>query len=103
MCNVLIPAFLNLKRRSGSVYEKRIYANISAAAFLDRLLTKRPVVFFTDRDQYMLRLPRSHAHATGSGGFDDLEIDGTSKKNPYITLDEYIGYDEMAICKIPRT
>ena len=81
----LIPDFLAWKLKEGSEHEKKIYTDMSPAAFLDRLLRNRPIVFFTATDQYLLRVPQDHdtgkplsdpEQSCGSDGFDDLEKKG---------------------------
>ena len=51
----LINAFLNFKKAHGSLIEKALYQNMSQKAFIDRLLTKRPIMFSDSVDYYELR------------------------------------------------
>lgn len=85
----LIKGFLYYKRSLGSQLEKKLYANMTPEAFVDRLLKKRPLMFMTYDDEYLLR-----NGAEGSGGFDTI---GTDQEKPPLILEDYLSYDEMAI------
>ena len=41
-----IPKFLKYKKEYGSAIEKELYKNLTSAEFVDRLIKKRPIVFF---------------------------------------------------------
>lgn len=84
----LITDFLTYKKAYGSPIEKVFYAGISnEKEFITRLLTKRPVMFMTASDQYILR-----DGTRGFGGFDNI-----GNKSGTLSLVDYISYDEMAI------
>ena len=76
----LMNDFINLKQPYyGDIYKNEDKTNITYQNLVERLLTKRPITFYTKNDVYMLR--------DGSKGSDNY--------NP--KLDDYINYDEMAI------
>ena len=60
--------------------------------FINRLITKRPLMFMTERDQYLLRNGKR-----GSGGF---EIIGTDTECAPLVLEDYLSYDEMQIAAL---
>lgn len=80
----LIKAFLEYKLNSGTTWEKHIYKNISEMDFIDRLLSKRPIMFMTEKDLYLLRDGKK-----GQGNFEAI--------NNSSLIQEYITYDEMQI------
>jgi hypothetical protein len=87
----LLEQFIALKKAQGSDLEKHVYAEQhidSAEQLVKRLLIKRPLMFMTEKDQYILREGFS-----GSGGFDTIH-QGLSQRVP---LDEYISYEEMQL------
>jgi len=85
----LIEDFLEFKKQSGSTKEKALYASMDRWDFIDRLIEKRPLMFMTEFDQYLLRNGKS-----GSGGFDSL---GTKNEKAPLLLEDYLSYDEMQI------
>lgn len=89
----LIDNFLDYKRHHGTTIEKKLYASMDRDAFIVRLLTKRPLMFMTANDYYLLRDGTTH----GSGGFES--IGKTTQKAPLILAD-YISYDEMQIAAL---
>jgi len=91
----LMESFINHKRAFGSGVERRLYADMDWYGLLGRILTKRPLVFITDTDTYMLR-----DGTEGSGGFEQI---GTDHERSPLLLDDLMSYDEMqlsALCGI---
>jgi len=88
----LISDFLDLKKQHGSDIEKRLYEGINEKTFIDRLLTKRPLMFMTEKDSFLL--PNRKA---GSGGFESI---GTDREQNPLMLKDYLSYDEMAIAAL---
>jgi len=86
----LIDDFLAYKKKYGSAVEKALYANMDKAALLDRLLAKRPIVFETSVDIYLLR----DGKTKGQGGFQDI---GSEKEKAPLLLKDYLSYDEMQL------
>ncbi len=89
----LIDNFLDDKRKFGTPIEKNLYKNMDRNALINRLLTKRPLMFMTAQDQYLLR----DGITEGYGGFD--EIGRQNEKSPFI-LKDYISYSEMQIAAL---
>jgi Domain of unknown function (DUF4804) len=85
----LIENFLEEKRQSGSDIEKALYVEMTNEAFIQRLIEKRPLVFYDDNDQFRLR----NRH-TGNGNW---ELIGTEGEKAPLVLREYLSYDEIAI------
>lgn len=56
---------------------------------VDRLLKKRPIVFYTQHDVYLLR--------DGSEGCDGFQDIGHSREQGSLALKEYMSYDEMKL------
>ena len=89
----LITDFLANKKAHGSAVEKAFYASMTEKAFIDRLLTQRPLTFQTSSDNYLLR----DGIATGYGGFESI---GKVGERPPFVLKDYISYDEMQIAAL---
>lgn len=89
----LMRDFLAHKKQYGSKIEQGVYAGMNVPAFIDRLLTKRPLAFYKPVDKYVLR-----NGTRGEGSFvpeDGFESIGTRiQKFP---MAQYLSYDEMAI------
>lgn len=85
----LIESFLEHKKNSGTTIEKKLYAQMTPTAFIDRLLRNRPLVFMCDWDEYHLR--------DGTGGIGGFEKIGTSEEKEPLTLANYLSYDEIQI------
>lgn len=85
----LIQKFLIYKREHGSSIEKSLYQNMQEDEFIDRLLTKRPLMFMTGNDIFLLRNGQE-----GSGGFEEI---GTESEKEDLILRDYLSYDEMAV------
>jgi len=84
----LIHDFLAYKKRHGTYIEESIYDEMSATQFVQRCLTKRPLVFMGASDTYLLRDGKTR----GSGGFEFI-ADGRVSMN----MRKYLSYDELAI------
>jgi len=85
----LIEKFLDLKRKYGSNVEKAFYSDITWEQFVSRLISKRPIVFFTAQDLTILRDKSTPAGKYWLTVGKDNEGD--------IKLLDYLSYDEMAI------
>ncbi len=85
----LIKDFLEYKRQYGTSIEKKLYKDMTEQIFIDRLLTKRPLMFMTKADTYLLR-----NGIKGQGGFEAI---GTSNEKKPLALADYLSYDEIAI------
>ncbi len=88
----LIKNFLKYKKRYGTAIEKKLYSKITEESFIDRLLIKRPLMFMTAADSYLLR----NKHQ----GQDGFEAIGTDKEKYPLLLSEYLSYDEMQIAAL---
>lgn len=84
-----IPNFLNYKRMHGSNVEKKLYEKMTPTQFVDRLIQKRPLMFMTSADSYLLRNGEE-----GSGGFENI---GTDSEEDNLHLEDYQSYSEMAV------
>jgi len=88
----LIDGFLVHKKNYGSDIEKKVYTTMNRDAFIDRLLTKRPIMFMTEADSYILCTGKH-----GSGGFETI---GTDKEKVPLILQDYLSYAEMQIAAL---
>lgn len=97
----LIQAFLEHKRQYGSKYEKQLYGTSETFTWkneVSRLIEKRPLVFMGAMDHTMLRsgeVPRAPTT-------DEWDRVGTAKQhlNQYLTLTEYLSYDEIMLASL---
>ena len=62
----LCEDFLAMKREHGSEVEKRLYSELTHTDLLDRLITKRPLVFYTSADNYLLKSGTAASHHTAN-------------------------------------
>ncbi|XP_071546619.1 uncharacterized protein [Panulirus ornatus] len=85
----LLASFLTHKRTHGRRREKELYSSLNILDLVDRLLKKRPVVFFNPNDNYVLR--------DGTEGSDGFEEIGHSHEKANLCLQEYMSYDEMKL------
>jgi Domain of unknown function (DUF4804) len=88
----LIDDFLAIKRTSGTTIERTLYDGLSRAAFLQRLILKRPLSFVGSSDSTVTR----------DGQFvPDAEqlwpLVGTDKEREPLLLRDYLSYDEMPL------
>ena len=88
----LIRKFLAFKKEYGTSIEQKLYASMNESAFIDRLLIKRPLMFMTEADTYLLRSGKK-----GQGGFEKI---GTAQERSPLILEEYLSYDEMQIAAL---
>jgi|SRR5579872_3075195 len=88
----LIDKFLAHKRQYGTFVEKKLYKSSikHRNAFIDRLLTKRPIVFYTPFDSCYLG---KQVQGTGR----NFTAIGTKDEKSPLLLRNYISYDEMQI------
>jgi hypothetical protein len=99
-----IPDFLQYKKKYGTQTEQEFYkfgpptiipdhsyaSKLSTPeVFTDRLLKKRPIVFYGPEDNYISRNVE-----IGAGGFESI---GTQSEKGPLILNDYLSYDEMAI------
>ena len=89
---VLMDDFLRLKRTTGSQVEQKMYAHMDRDGLINRLITRRPVVFMTSSDGYSLR-----DTGTGNGGFEAIGKDDEKDK---LCLCNLMSYDEVAIAAL---
>ncbi len=90
--NQLISNFLTYKKQNGTAIEKQLYAGMNSDDFLNRLLIKRPLMFMTAQDSFLLRNGQR-----GEGGFEAI---GTDAQKAPLVLAEYLSYDEMAVAAL---
>ncbi|MFA5998789.1 MAG: DUF4804 domain-containing protein [Candidatus Babeliales bacterium] len=88
----LIQDFLQYKKQQGSIIEKQLYSSMSVHGFIDRLLTKRPLMFMNAHDSYLLK-----DGTNGHGGFEKI---GTTQEKLPLILKDYLSYDEMQIAAL---
>lgn len=86
---VLAHNFLELKKIHGTDKEKELYATLTLPEFFDRLITKRPVVFYLPNDVSLLQ-----DGTRITGGFEKI---GSDQEESPLTLQDYLSYDEMQI------
>lgn len=85
----LAQGFLAIKRKEGSSVERQLYENMTVEQFFDRLLAKRPLMFMTSFDTYILR--------DGTGGNGGFEKIGTEEEVAPLLINDYLSYDELQI------
>lgn len=90
---LLIDDFLDFKNQYGTAKEKALYATMDHISFIQRLLTKRPLMFMTASDSYLLR----DGYTQGAGGFEKI---GTNQEQSPLILADYLSYDEMQIAAL---
>ena len=96
----LCSTFLFHKRQSGSKFEKELYGIPESYTWKDltrRLIAKRPLVFMGSSDHTMLRdgtVPRNPHGEWARNGTDEQD------RNKYLTLEEYLSYDEIMLASL---
>ena len=93
----LMNKFLDMKRNVGSKVEKDIYKEVSIESFIDRLVSKRPLVFVGALDTYVLRDQGEGEWVEGKMGADVWHTIGTDKEKEPLVMADYLTYDE---CKL---
>ena len=88
----MIRKFIALKKEYGTSIEQKFYASMSESEFIDRLLAKRPLMFMTEADTYVLR--------NGQKGYGGFETIGTIQQKSPLILEDYLSYDEMQIAAL---
>lgn len=81
--------FILFKITHGSEVEKHFYKNMGVIEFIDRLLTKRSVMFANAFDRYIL--------LNGISGYLKWETIGTDKEKPPLILQDCLSYDEIKL------
>jgi len=104
---LLVHHFLLVKRAYGSEVEKKLYADMNVCEFMDRIASKRAVVFFQSWDTYLLRNGHNAAGEWELVGTDheskDDDHEATKKyvhavsKGKKPTLRDCLSYDELLI------
>ncbi|MEL7531371.1 MAG: DUF4804 domain-containing protein [Bacteroidota bacterium] len=89
----LAQAFLQAARLSGTSVERSYYQQIEIDDFLRKLIVKRPLMFMTESDAYILR----DGQQRGDGGF---EMIGTTQEKSPLLLAEYNSYREMQLAAL---
>lgn len=88
----VLPLFLNFilhKRKFGSNVERKFYKDVNFLQFINRLLTKRAVMFINESDQYVL--------LNGRKGEGKWETIGTDTEKVPLTLANCLSYDEVKL------
>eukprot|EP00401_Gymnodinium_catenatum_P002658 CAMPEP_0117507174 /NCGR_PEP_ID=MMETSP0784-20121206/26291_1 /TAXON_ID=39447 /ORGANISM="" /LENGTH=943 /DNA_ID=CAMNT_0005302677 /DNA_START=115 /DNA_END=2944 /DNA_ORIENTATION=+ len=89
----LIESFMAHKRKDPRW--SKVYDGLGVAGLVRRLLTKRPLMFMTECDEYVLRDGRTSGKSTVRGpSFDDI---GTFREQAPLVMEDYQSYDEMEI------
>ncbi|KAF2852284.1 hypothetical protein T440DRAFT_39193 [Plenodomus tracheiphilus IPT5] len=94
----LLTSFLTHKRRHGSPYEKALYTpSFTWRHQVARLLEKRPLTFMNPSDFTILRDGTCLDYGT-----EEWDRNGTvsQDKNTYLSLDEYLSYDEIMLASL---
>lgn len=99
----LCERFLDIKRKSGSQSEKELYGNMDNSAFVNRLLTQRPLVLVDDtrKDRALLRNmnnPRSSTDFCYMG--NDWHLIGTDEQPIHLPLAAYLSQDEVGLSSL---
>ncbi len=89
----LLDDFLEYKKNYGSLVERSLYSNLNKHSLIDRLLTKRPLMFMTADDCYLLR----DGKTKGAGGFEYI---GTMREEVPLILNNYLSYDETQLAAL---
>jgi hypothetical protein len=87
----LCEDFLEMKREHGSDVEQKVYSELTLTGFMDRLLTKRPLVFYTSADNYLLKSGQSGADPAG------WDAVGSDAEGRVLCLEDVMSYDELCI------
>lgn len=93
----LMEAFLACKLESGSAKEKVIYEGMTINGFIDRLLSKRPLVFYCASDWTAIG-SKDGIISVGSSHEDWTKV-GTDDEGKF-GLEHFLSYDEMQIAAL---
>ncbi len=94
----LVEDFLDYKRRRGSKYEKKLYTSTFTWRHeVSRLILKRPLIFMGSSDYTMLRDGTEIHNGTGEW---DRNGTGAQSENKYLTLENYLSYDEIMLSSL---
>jgi hypothetical protein len=95
----LVQNFLKYKKEYGSEVEKSLYKEMDLKAFIDRLLTQRPMVFVGALDLSIIKEDAKMGVKGVRGGSvaSPFEFIGKPKQTPPLVLENYLSYDEMQI------
>ncbi|KAK4885440.1 hypothetical protein RN001_001711 [Aquatica leii] len=85
----LYATFLLHKQQFGTLHEKKLYKNMSVLKFVDRLLSKRAVMFMGKFDQYIL--------LDGTKGSGKWNLIGKDNNQSKLTLENCLSYDEIKL------
>jgi hypothetical protein len=94
----LVDQFLEYKRVHGSKYEKSLYSRMKTwEEEVSRLIAKRPLAFLNGNDLTILR-----DGTTIQDGRGEWDRNGTAaqEKNKFLTLEEYLSYDEIMLSSL---
>ncbi|KAI9342935.1 hypothetical protein BDR26DRAFT_859041, partial [Obelidium mucronatum] len=94
--DIVLPKFLEHKRRYGTPKEKNLYARLDRKALLRRLVANRPLVFCGQSN--MTLLPNASEvlpHPTHA-----WKAVGTDFEHPHLPLEQYMTFDEMALAAL---
>jgi len=86
----LIQDFLSLKLNHGSSIERDFYKEMTLPDFVDRLVSKRPLVFYTPVDSWIAK-----DGSYGTGGWQDIGTEKEGSKG--LKLESFLSYDEIKI------
>ncbi|KAL2917840.1 hypothetical protein HK105_202713 [Polyrhizophydium stewartii] len=95
----LAGAFLAHKLAHGTAAERHVYAGMTPAAWLQRLIRKRPLVFMGKADSTLLRdgATRPPRPATAAWDAVGTEAPSTHSTPSELSLREYLSYDEIQV------
>ena len=93
----LLRRFLDIKAALGSPVEKSVYAGMDENGLLDRLLTKRPLMFMNSYDQFKLK---SGLDGAGSEHFDRIGSPAEVQNSGEMRLAALMSYDEIGLAAL---
>ena len=92
----VLAGFLEAKRRSGSVVEKQIYEKMTILDLIDRLISKRPLAFYTSLDATTFR-----SKINLNGKHSEKAWDEVGKvQNSVIPMEDYLSYEEIELAAL---
>lgn len=94
----ILENFLTVKQERGNKIEQAIYFGMTIEDFIDRLLVKRPITFYTEKDFAILRrTSKENPLCKGYGNFDAI---GTENEKDPLLLKDYLSYEEMELAAL---